>query len=58
MADSVDTDQTPLSAASHLSLHYWQRPICASTKGYHDINILKVLTISDPGSSNFPFLLV
>ena len=33
MANSVDTDQTPHSAASDLGLHYLLRPICLNTKG-------------------------
>ena len=33
MANSVDPDQTPRSAASDLGLHYLLRPVCLNTKG-------------------------
>ena len=35
MANGVDYDQMPYSAASDLGLHCLQRPICPYTKGYY-----------------------
>ena len=35
MANSVDPDQMPRSAAFDLGLHCLQRPICLNTKGYY-----------------------
>ena len=35
MANSIDPDQTPRSAASDLGLHCLQKPICPNTKGYY-----------------------
>ena len=35
MANSVDPDQRPLSAASDLGLHCLQRPVCPNTWVYH-----------------------
>ena len=37
MANSVDPDQTPQSAASDLGLHCLQRPICSNTSGCYGI---------------------
>ena len=37
MANSVDPDQMPHSAASNLGLHCLQRPICPDTKCYYGI---------------------
>ena len=33
MANSVDPDETPRSAASHLGLHCLLRPVCPNTYG-------------------------
>ena len=33
MANSVDTDETPHSAASHLGLYCLLRPVCPNTYG-------------------------
>ena len=38
MARSVDSDETPRSAASHLGLHYLLRPACPNTYGKYSIN--------------------
>ena len=35
MADSVDPDQMPHSAASDLGLHCLQRTSCPNTEGYY-----------------------
>ena len=35
IANSVDPDQTPHSAASDLGLYCLQRPICPNTLGYY-----------------------
>ena len=35
MANSVDPDQMPHSAASDLGLHYLHRPISPNTSGYY-----------------------
>ena len=37
MANSVDPDKTPHSAASDLGLHCLKRPICPNTNGYYGI---------------------
>ena len=48
MANSVDPDQMPLSAASDLGLHSFQRPIWVYTvfKGL-SVSILRVITVAD-----------
>ena len=37
MANSVDPDETPRSAASHLGLHCLLRPVCTNTYGKYGI---------------------
>ena len=49
MANSVDPDQTPRSAASDLDLHCLQRPICPNTSAYHGISMIKR---ADPDKSS------
>ena len=36
MANSVDPDHRPRTAASDVGLHCLQRAICPNTKGYYD----------------------
>ena len=48
MANSVDPDETPRSAASHLGLNCLLRPICPSTYGKYGIF---VSGITDKSSS-------
>ena len=41
MANSVDPDETPHSAASHLGLNCLLRPVCPNTYGQYGISDLK-----------------
>ena len=44
MANSVDPDETPRSAASHLGLYCLLRPVCPNTYGkYGNINLVGVV---------------
>ena len=51
MANSIDPDQTPHSAASDLGLPCLQRPICPNTQGcYSSINIDSCVALTaEPG---------
>ena len=44
MANSVDPDETPRSAASHLGLHCLFRPVCPSTYGIYGIRCFVLVT--------------
>ena len=54
MANSVDPDETPRSAASHLGLNCLLRPICPNTYGkygilkviHYELGIMHVLHVS------------
>ena len=45
MANSVDPDETPRSAASHLSLHCLLRTVCQNTWGIYGIQVYTLLSI-------------
>ena len=38
VANSVDHDETPRSAASHMGLHCLLRPVCPNTYGKYDMS--------------------
>ena len=40
VANSVDSDETPPSAASHLGLHCLLRPVCPNTYGKYGTTIV------------------
>ena len=44
MANSVDPDETPRSAASHLGLYCLLRPVCPNTYGKYGIYKCVLLT--------------
>ena len=45
MANSVDPDETPCSAASHLGLHCLLRPVCPNTYSKYGINVIVISAI-------------
>ena len=52
MANSVDPDQTPRSAASDLGLHCLQRPICPSNQYLGLIRLMFAHASARRGGSN------
>ena len=46
MANSVDPDQMPQSAASDVGLHRLQRPICPNTEGYYGTLFYLITSLS------------
>ena len=53
MANSVDPDETPRSAASHLGLNCFLRPVCPNTYGKYGSSQLTFLTVMVSFSSIF-----
>ena len=43
MANSVDPDETPHSAASHLGLNCLLRPVCPNTYGNYGISVTIII---------------